>query len=878
MTHAVLPKSEPSPTSPSLPNTLQMDPQQSQHAVPHPPAQPARKRKKNDINDEPAEPRRLRRSHEACARCRSKKIKCDSKHPRCTACANAGTPCHQEDRHRQTLTPRGYTERLERQLKQCEVLLQQHIQGFDLNNLDELCAREGIHIADPESPSVSAAFQFAPQIPPQSPQGYPYSPISHMGHPSYPVMPPPSRIHTRPIPSLTPPVEIKGQDPQSNDMSNTQALAKNFGVDSSILSNISTTMHDNEDLAVGSGGLTSGRDRLINEANLPRDSTRWISVNLPRNRVESTTFRLPQHSVKIWLPKDRQTVKHIINVYFTRLNFNRPALDKADFERDLNALYDGEITSHHDQGFICMLYLVLALGTLNEVNHRANKADNTTTSPNAGKRLMPEGWPEHGEFFEWGLFYKPEIQATISALQALILLHWYLYTERQGRSLWRLVGGLVRLAVELGLHHDPFSQGIFTDAECQLRIRLWGIVMVHDRGTSILLGRPLGIAPYDSNTPHPSRPKNGQLSDCSEHFVLSHEIAEMQADIINSLYTPTSQSPDTIMRHATRIVKSMVEFTRQLPEKYHKYFKGSEDLPLDQRSKLVEQISEDEGLTLLKIGISRILLLRVLFNSEALVMPQRQKALLDAVVTAHNIIIIHNHLIRFPDIGFFVSPIPLHIAAMVILYGHINKSMRLRKSMVIQDIWMALDVLPRMRWRWQRKDINGEHPLIANLAERVLEINLRDVVPSGDQMLLSELDWDSNASLMSPSMAVHKQEQMTPVIANAQFPSHGTNYGQSIRGSAPSNGHGNGMINNHQLDNKQPLMEVPSGLFYPFFPERKLVPNRNDHSQDFSEMLAVAGAQAGGPYGHDSYIGEDDVQMWMPQNGQRGALYPVSPT
>lgn len=57
-----------------------------------------------------------------------------------------------------------------------------------------------------------------------------------------------------------------------------------------------------------------------------------------------------------------------------------------------------------------------------------------------------------------------------------------------------------------------------------------------------------------------------------------------------------------------------------------------------------------------------------------------------AVVTANNIIIIHNHLIRFPDIGFFVSPIPLHIAAMVILYGHINKSMRLHKNVVVQDI------------------------------------------------------------------------------------------------------------------------------------------------------------------------------------------------
>lgn len=158
--------------------------------------------------------------------------------------------------------------------------------------------------------------------------------------------------------------------------------------------------------------------------------------------------------------------------------------------------------------------------------------------------------------------------------------------------------------------------------------------MVHDRGTSILLGRPLGIAPYDSNTPHPSRPKNGQFPDCSEHFVLSHPIAEIQADIINSLYTPTSQSPDTVMRHATRIVKSMVEFTSRLPERYQKYFKGSEHLPLEDSNKLVEEITEDEGLTLLKIGIARILLLRVLFNSEALVMPQRQKALLDGALLA----------------------------------------------------------------------------------------------------------------------------------------------------------------------------------------------------------------------------------------------------
>jgi len=42
-------------------------------------------------------------------------------------------------------------------------------------------------------------------------------------------------------------------------------------VDSSILTSIGNGIQDNEDLAVGSGGLSSGRDRRINEATLPRD-------------------------------------------------------------------------------------------------------------------------------------------------------------------------------------------------------------------------------------------------------------------------------------------------------------------------------------------------------------------------------------------------------------------------------------------------------------------------------------------------------------------------------------------------------------------------------------------------------------------------------
>lgn len=151
--------------------------------------------------------------------------------------------------------------------------------------------------------------------------------------------------------------------------------------------------------------------------------------------------------------------------------------------------------------------------------------------------------------------------------------------------------------------------------------------MIHDRGTSVLLGRPLAISPADKSTPNPSL--RFQNRDYSEHFYLSAPVADLQADIVNALYSPTRHNQEAIMRNATRIIKSMDEFRKQLPESYKNFFGGTETWPEDKRKQLVEDITEDQGLTLLKIGIARILLLRALFSSPELPYPQRRRALND---------------------------------------------------------------------------------------------------------------------------------------------------------------------------------------------------------------------------------------------------------
>lgn len=156
--------------------------------------------------------------------------------------------CNQEDRYRQTLTPRGHTEKIERQILQCAALIKKFIPTFDLEDIDNTLAREGVN-AEASAMNLTSAFHFASAGSPSrsdasSPAGkaYPYPPPPHMMHPGYHPIPvgypppngshypmpvpmgmyPPGVYHPAHLPPHSPAHDIKGQDPQSNDMSNAQ--------------------------------------------------------------------------------------------------------------------------------------------------------------------------------------------------------------------------------------------------------------------------------------------------------------------------------------------------------------------------------------------------------------------------------------------------------------------------------------------------------------------------------------------------------------------------------------------------------------------------------------------------------------------------------
>lgn len=89
---------------------------------------------------------------QACDRCRSKKIRCDGLHPCCSQCASVGFECKTSDKLSRRAFPRGYTESLEKRVRQLEA---------EVQTLKELLGTKGEQLGMPllpYSPQPSASF------------------------------------------------------------------------------------------------------------------------------------------------------------------------------------------------------------------------------------------------------------------------------------------------------------------------------------------------------------------------------------------------------------------------------------------------------------------------------------------------------------------------------------------------------------------------------------------------------------------------------------------------------------------------------------------------------------------------------------------------
>jgi len=135
-------------------------------------------------------------------------------------------------------------------------------------------------------------------------------------------------------------------------------------------------------------------------------------------------------------------------------------------------------------------------------------------------------------------------------------------------------------------------------------------------------------------------------------------------------------------------------------------------------------------------------------------------------------------------------------------------------------------MLPSFRWRWERKELNNGHPLIATLAEKVfgvIGVSLCQAGSSSHPVVMPEVDLDLEGT--SSPIATHTTAS-TPSLSNTY--THGASGMSAFPGSplvepalpTTSRAHvpgGSGGSTNDPMESK--LVEVPVNLFYPFYPD-----------------------------------------------------------
>ncbi|KAF8754060.1 Fungal specific transcription factor domain [Rhizoctonia solani] len=608
-------------------------------------------------------------------------LQCDSKHPNCGACESAGVECKQEDRHRQTLQPRGHLEHLEAQLAKCTALLARLVPAFSLDHLDRHLEDNGV--VWPPTPAHSAQPPYEAHTSYESSGGVFTSPPPP---PSFVAPKPPATVSSSSdgSPFSAPPTrgmeDIKGSDPNNLDLSSTRGLSKSFGVARVITKNLptETSPEAREDLAVE--GYISGQ---LPDSSAHPSSTRANGSTRASCAPPSLAPRLSPPS-RSGFPTTRHVRSRLSMSTFAiskcpALSLSAAslspacALSTASWRRapiSYQEAIEGEVppedershnfasylsTVHDDPGFLCSVYLVFALGTLSETNHLMH--DN----PEAP---VPTDWPSHVLFFNLALRIKPDLRVTISSLQALILLHWYLYTE------------LLSAMDALSGVSSATPSGWVSNSDC---------TMTPPSNRASPPKKPISAnasGPWPSSTtaapPSFSAMFSDYIHDCSPIVVI-------QGDIITSLYRPGKLDAYTLMRHATRINNRFIKYRKELPQPgYQWYFEGTDDWPLEEKINLVDRMSDDHGMTVLKYYISRLMLLRTMFNATQLHMNIRQQALKDGKVspgflpafklTTDNDSGSGRHIPQCPrappdtspahPTSPFSSPHPIHVAAM----------------------------------------------------------------------------------------------------------------------------------------------------------------------------------------------------------------------
>ncbi|EFY98402.1 Zn(2)-Cys(6) zinc finger domain protein [Metarhizium robertsii] len=432
------------------------------------------------------------RNVSACNRCRLRKNRCDQKLPSCASCAKAGVACVGYDPITKKEIPRSYVFYLETRVEQLEKLLVANKISFPPAENLELCSRPSADAASTLSATDSG-----------------YSGQSESG----------DRAHPRQHHALE---ALKAKKaPQSPALASiisppkARSLASASGV--SFARVVFAAVQYSVSEQTGSAERSAGRKQSVSGASASmRDSFFGLHT---RPTIRPAPF-----------PKKEEGLR-LATLYFEHANPQIPVLHRVEFMQTFEKAYKNAskgLTARE----LYMINMVFAIGSgviLGEPMRTPAPANPRLPLDQAQGACQPE------EYHASAIVHLEECLSTsggyLEVLQAVLLLANFALLRPVPPGLWYITGVAVRLAVDLGLHHEDGGDGDaipseptadphaaqaaeIRDGSAQdrgrrhwirdLRRRLWWCTYTFDRLVSTCVGRPFGVSDEIITTELPS--------------------------------------------------------------------------------------------------------------------------------------------------------------------------------------------------------------------------------------------------------------------------------------------------------------------------------------------------------------------------------------
>lgn len=292
------------------------------------------------------------------------------------------------------------------------------------------------------------------------------------------------------------------------------------------------------------------------------DSARGSPASSSESAVSAASVGPRDLDVLALLP-DLSIVDGLINFYFESSTWENRYLDYVSFTNSWFKFKENPnvtFTNGDDRLFLATVFVVMAVSIL-YLPSRHQLIAPLNTNPND----LAESYYNHSCTILRR--YRTERHSYNLEFVELILLHTHFLLVNKDRceDLWAHRGELMSIACAVGLHRDP-SMWKIPKEEAERRRWAWWNILLTDRWSAFLLGRPLGISNhhFDTCMPGPLDPSIDPSQRQHLPLVLIFRLVEILGVMMDDVVSVRPVPHERIMAHDKNLQQWFESFPEEL--------------------------------------------------------------------------------------------------------------------------------------------------------------------------------------------------------------------------------------------------------------------------------------------------------------------------